>query len=571
MRRKKNAKNRQELDAMLMRLAKGVTKADIKDGFSSPDALEAKKAARELIRKAAEFSDEEQPGEATGFIEPPLPPDYCLAVTEYAPILAPLIETMSVNVDSFGWHLNPIRNQEDINKDEKLKVAMKKEKAKVFNFLNNVHPTMSFVELRTRQGLDRLKMGNSFWEIIRDSDGVPLRIEHIPAKQMRIAKLGPLVPAPFYMREVVVDDKGNESERVVKQTIRRRFRRYCLLDANGAPRTWFKEFGDPRKMSKATGEYGGSGQATEVIHFAGYSGRSVYGLPGWISAMLGVETDIASEEVIFFTLRNNNVPSMLVLVSGGYLDQASIDRLMEFQEENVNSRKNRSAFVILNAVQEEREGAIMGGNDQAKPPTIHVEKMNDVQMRDGMFEGLQRALAERARRVSRISPIYFGDVQGFNRATASIGRKMTEEQVFDPLRRRFDELMDVHFMRSMGVVHHRFRTSGPNVTDEKDIDSFIKTGERSGAVTPRSAHMLLKETLGRDLPAPEGIDLDIPMSLQMAKAAQKTEGPMGQAQVAAVKGISLPPGATQDEIVDLLVEVRDKLIEELDGRLSDDD
>ena len=70
-------------------------------------------------------------------------------------------------------------------------------------------------------------------------------------------------------------------------------------------------------------------QATEVFHFKLWSTHSPYGFPRWIGNTLAVLGSRASEEVNFATLKNNNVPSYMLLVSGGTVPDATIDRITE--------------------------------------------------------------------------------------------------------------------------------------------------------------------------------------------------------------------------------------------------
>ena len=182
------------------------------------------------------------------------------------------------------------------------------------------------------------------------------------------------------------------------------------------------------------------------------------------------------------------------------------------------------------------------------------------------------------RRQFRLPPIFYGDTADYNRATAEIGRRLTDEQVFHPERMAEDETWNRRLMiEAMAVQWHYIETNTPNVTNDADLLNAIKESERSGGMTPRLALSILEDILGAELTEKfplKGVDLDTPFSLQMAAAVKNEAKPneVGQ-QVTALKALGVPIPDALDEAVDYgglmvagLVALRDRLADTIADR-----
>ena len=108
-------------------------------------------------------------------------------------------------------------------------------------------------------------------------------------------------------------------------TVRHRLRRYVQIQ--GTDRVFFKSFGDPRMVSRRTGQVfdraesltdadASDGAATELLHFAIHSPRSPYGVPRWVGTLLSVLGSRQMEEVNFLYFENKSVPPLALLGFG---------------------------------------------------------------------------------------------------------------------------------------------------------------------------------------------------------------------------------------------------------------
>ena len=141
-------------------------------------------------------------------------------------------------------------------------------------------------------------------------------------------------------------------------------------------------------------------------------------------------------------------------------------------------------------------------------------------------------------------------IQG-NTAQASI--RVGDEQVFNPEREVVDSQM-VRIMLDQGFRWHFFRSRTPNITDNEILSKAMVGAERSGAMTPRRADMLMQDIFEGELgPLPIGIPLDTPYSLTFALAQGQTvtaPSEMSDGQVGTVERSKDWVSEYVDEILD---------------------
>jgi len=220
--------------------------------------------------------------------------------------------------------------------------------------------------------------------VLRDGRGQLARLVYVPSYTVRLM--------PLDREPVEVEERTRVSSVSFEPvTARRRLRRF--LQIQGQDRVYFKSFGDPRVISRSTGQVFGSvealleandndGPATELLHFAIHSPRSPYGVPRWVGTLLSVLGSRQMEEVNYLYFENKSVPPLALLVSGGRLSDASVPRIERFIEENLKGKTNFHKILILEA-----EGS--GGTDgRAK---IELRRLTDAQQQDALSRSLRRA------------------------------------------------------------------------------------------------------------------------------------------------------------------------------------
>lgn len=512
-------------------------------------------------------------------IEPPLDLLSLASVPEVSPILGPCIAAMAVNVAGFGWRLQP-RAKAGEN-DAAFARELATERLAVDNFLTGCCYVdgYSFTRMRKEGRQDLESTGNWYTEVLRDASGKVDGLHHLPAHQMRLTTEEKEFVEVTLNRVVGKPDGKFE---IVQQRAFKRFRR--IVQYRGGIYRYFKELGDPRIIHADTGEvvteeqarnWQDSGnplpevdRASEVLHQKIYCARSAYGLPRWVGALLAVTGTRRAEEINFATFNNNQIPSLALLVSNGQVTEGTLTRIEEFVEDVIQGNDSRSRMLVIEA-----EGALEGpdpGNVK-----LDLKPLNEAQISEALFGEYMATNETRTRRTFRLPPLYLGDIEDYNRATADRSHRLTDEQVFDPDRRDEDETWNQRLLvEQLGIVYHEIRTNTPNITNDEDLIKLIKEAEKAGAMTPDLARALVEDILGRDLdlyPLAESVPGDVPFSLTMAEAVKNQAKPNEVSQqVTALKalGIEIPDALDGVAVVDGLLALRERFGDEIARRVA---
>jgi PBSX family phage portal protein len=529
-------------------------------------------------------------------IEPPFDMMTLAMLPEHSSEMEQCIEAMEVNIDGFGHRFVPRLKKDSANKaSKKLLKAINDEKVRLVNFFQYC-TRESFIDFRKRLRKDLETTGNAYFEVIRSDNGNIQGFTHVPSYQMR---LGRIDDEHQLVERKILELKSDGSVGVAIIKEHRRFRKYLqsktthlrtLSTIGGGECRWFKEFGDPREYDARTGEKftGKKGEikANEMIHMKLYSARTPYGLPRYIGNLLSIFGDRAAEEINYITFRNNNIPSMVVLVSNGQLTEGSIERVKSFVESQIQGSDNYSKFLLLEAEGTEE------GEESGAHTKVEIKPLTETQHRDALFQNYSQNNKDNVRRVWRLPPIYVGRADDYTRATAESSRVLADEQVFAPERETFDQMMNRILFPEMGIVFHQYRSNSPNTTDNQQMVKIISGSEKTGGMTPRIARRILEDMLSVELPEfPVDFPADVPFSLTMAEAVKNQADPAepGQ-QVTALKRLwddeedsdvvetqcekcghhQLVAQETGDPVTDRLVALNRKLEKRLQKRIEDD-
>jgi PBSX family phage portal protein len=503
-------------------------------------------------------------------ITPPFDPLVLSMLPENSKHMSKCIEAMQVNIDGFGYVLKAIDQRPEEQIDPSVLKLMKKERVRLKNWFNNCLTDETFLELRMKTRKDLESVGYCAWEVVRNINGDITYLTFLPGHTIRLTPRGNHVGCT----QNVIEEQEDGSRKIVNRRVMRRFRRFCQMDLSAgsaigsARKMWFKELGDPRNLDCRTGEFEAPGRevpvqyrANEVIFWRIWAPRTPYGIPRYIGVMLDIYGDRAAGEVNYVTLRNNNIPSMLLMVSNGQVTEASIKRLEQFVETRIQGKDNFSTFVIVEA---EPTADAMEGQDNGTMK-MAVEKLTDQQMRDAMFINYGNANRRDIREVWRLPPLFVGAADDYTRATADASTKLADEQIFDPERRMFDERINRFLLTELQGVYHTFVSLGPNVTNNQEIIQIMTAGEKAGAMTPRRAGDLVSSALGRDLaPLDQEINPDIPFSLQMAEKVKN----MGSPEQNSAPGNTITAIKSHNPLVGEFLEVMMGVKEDLEIELS---
>lgn len=500
------------------------------------------------------------------YVDPPIDPEFLATVEEYSTILSQCIEAMEINIEGFGYMLRPLVSLDQLADDDPKRVDVSDERREIDNFLKRATGDDSLTAFRRKQRHDLEGTGNAFMELVRRPlTGLPDKLVHIPSYQIRLGKLDSDFTEYTQCRQVEIAP----GQYIVEKTRdSKRFRRYLQLQyglVSGPGIVWFKEYGDPRPVDCRNGNVVDEKDlpafpkrylATEMIHRRIYSSRTPYGMPRYKGCLITLLGDREGEEVNYITLKNNNIPSMIIAVSNGQITQETVDRLRQFTKEQIQGSKNYSRFLVLEA-----EGMFEG----TEPGNIKldVKPLASYQNKDQMFTEYGSGNREKVRQTYRLPPIFIGVSSDYTRATAEASRRLADEQVFRPERDEVDYMFNI-ILYEFGMKYHTFKSNGPNITDDEDLLKLLIAAEKAGGMDPRTARQIVADILGQ--PAvetwPATLDPDTPFSLQMAEAVKNKAlvNEPGQ-QVTALKTID----GGGDALL-ALMELRDRLIAEIYGR-----
>jgi len=462
-----------------------------------------------------------------GILEPPYDLGYLARLPECSNILSQCVEAMEVNIDGFGFGLDPIGGADPEGDGVPIEAAEAERKA-ILHFFEFCNPDMPYSQLRRRVRRDLETLGNGYWEIIRDGKGDIAWIEHIEGHTMRLTRLDDeYTPVTLLIR----DDESNELR---PYEHRKRFRRFVQI--RDGLKVYFKEFGDPRLIDARTGRLRGEEEvgeftpATEVIHFRFYSPSSPYGVPRWIGNLLAVLGSRQAEEVNYEYFENNTIPPLALLVAGT-LGEKTVERIEDFIHDHMRGRQSFNKMLVIEA---SPAGTIVPGMTAAPKTSIQFQHLSDAQQKDSLFDNYDRTNREKIRSSFRLPPIFVGLTSDYTRATARESREVAEEQVFAPERGDHDFIINRVLFPAMGVRYWKYRSLAPTSNDSEImagvLDSFCRCG-----MTVREARDEISRLLNRPLTTPEGEEpewLDLPMSIYLAQlqhgGGEGEPGPQGE-------------------------------------------
>ena len=443
-------------------------------------------------------------------IEPPLSLSELSVLAEFSTELEQTTESMAVGVDGFGYRIMP----QVMTKEQQ--TSFKKQIDEEWEFLDHFfkfpNSEESFVKLRRESTQEKELTGNAYWELVpslTDSKRYSA-INRINAATIRITKTDRV------MTKMGLNYVKNDLTLGTK-FFQKRFRRFVQII--GTKKVFFKQFGDPRIIDKRTGEVAESldpkFRANELFHFKIESRRRTpYGMPRFTGNIISIKGSRQADETNIITLMNNNIPSFAILANGGMLTQGSVDRIREFVDTQIKGSSNYSKWLIL-----EGESTHDG---LSSPNSIKIEivPLTRAQHQDMLWQSYDENNAKKLRRNFRIAPILVGASENYDRATAQVSEALTEKYVYNPEREEIDREIN-KILLAQGIRFWVFKSNSPNVTNDDDLVRILTGAERSGALTPRIARMLLEDILNRDLPGfenlPADFNPDLPFSFTLAK------------------------------------------------------
>lgn len=385
---------------------------------------------------------------------------------------------------------------DEVNSEmERLTLLMRREKHIAESWFKNVHPTMSFLNLREQKRVDEEAVGRAAWEVRRDSRGMIRRLEPIGGHTV--------LPLKGDGDEVEVERDewiSSIATRTIKETIK--FRRY-VHRANGKV-TYFKDLGDPRLVSDKTGKIyvkdvtrGGNkvleadfkkiktdepdaSPARELVFFSIYSPKTTAGMIRWAAMTPHILGSRAAAESNLAYFENHAIPDAVCMVSGGQLNNQSVQRIQESLRARSKGAKNHHRVLVIQATANAK-----GPNEVPNNPDMEWKNLTDFQMGDALFQGYTENNKKALSSAFRQALLLIGQIPGdLNRATALAIMSLVEKQVYGPLRRDFDWWVNNILLPAIGIKLLRFESLSPEAQNIEEMAKAIEYGVKGGAFTP---------------------------------------------------------------------------------------
>lgn len=497
-----------------------------------------------------------------GAIEPPYNPVTLALLLEHSNSLRQNIDAYVTNIDAFGHQFVPVIDMDAADADLRVAQAMylerlrerekpgaapdvvgkplmptpeevaqrkallvqemRAEKSRLEHFFEFCVEEMSFVSMRRRLRQDLEVMGNAYMEVLRNGAGEIAEFVYMPSFTMRILPLDKqytMVPTKAKVSDIAYD--VTEKERL--------FRRFVQVFETRV--MYFKEFGDPRIISKLTGKVWDSldalkannkhdGPATEVVHFRIHSPRTAYGVPRWIGNLLAVLGSRQAEEVNYLYFDNKSVPPLALLVSGGRVTDETVQRLESFVNTELKGKANFHKILIIEA-----EGGGGSTLEHSGKMQVTLQPLTDAQQKDALFTQYDERNMDKVGQAFRLPRLLRGDVRDFNRATADAALNFAEQQVFQPEREEFDFVINRKVLTDLGIRFWKFQSNSPVVRDPELLAAIIKDLTVANVLTPEEARQLAEIVFNREFRRIDADWVKQPVQLTMAGVPIAEEPP----------------------------------------------
>ena len=269
---------------------------------------------------------------------------------------------------------------------------------------------------------------------------------------------------------------------------------------------------------------------------------SPYGVPRWIGALLSVLGSRASEEVNFLYFDNKAIPPMVLLCSGGRVAESNVEKIENVIEERVKGRKNFHKIIVIEALPADAKETA-GDIEYSGKMRLELVPLFGTQQHDALFQEYDDRNMRKVCWSFRQPPLLTGDTRDMNRSTSVVAKSFAEEQIYQPARDAFDEVMNRHFLSSVGVRFWRFKTNAPVQRMPSELVANVTRALKEGGMVPNEARPLLADAFSIDLPHRDEQWAKVPPALSKA-AAQ-----MGETAPAETHPHEELEGASKGEIV----------------------
>jgi len=376
---------------------------------------------------------------------------------EESNILPQCIRTYKNNVIA-SWRLELAEGLEEKEKDKPEAIEEKKKIELLFDYSAENNLIVNLQKVLE----DRERTGTGYLEVIRNPLNEVVGFSHIPPVTMRFLK----PTAVIHTREV----RNPYEPKTITQ--KRKFYKFAQINSLNQ-KVYFKEFGDPRELDFQTGEYGKipfEKRATEIIPFKIETPGTPYGIPRYMGNLLSVLGSRKSELVNYYYFENGRHIPMAVIVEGGVLSEEGMNNLKEYLNES-KGIDNAHKVLLLEAAPEEDDAVI--SDDKKKQVKVRFEPLTHLKQQDALFVEYDEKNRKKIRSSFQLPPIYTGETDDYTRATALESERVTEKNVFRPLRREIEAAID-YVLEEMAIKHWWFKFEDKDIKDRTEISQSLQ-------------------------------------------------------------------------------------------------
>jgi PBSX family phage portal protein len=392
-------------------------------------------------------------------VEPPYDPQIMSLMQEHSTILRQCVDARVQNTVGFGWDLTSYPADED-KQDNAQAQAERNTMQSLFDYVN---PFEDLTSLLSAVGIDVELTGNGYIEVV-EGIGTPIsELYRLPSTMTRMTTPDDAV-TPYI--ELMPGPDGS----MIQQPRLRHFRRFVQIETGGQ-KIWFKEFGDPRIISRDTGKpIDGSDDPAEIANEIIWHGHactySCYGIPLWVGHWLEMIGNRKADEINVDYFDKKGIPPMAILVSGGRLTKEAKRKLKHLIERKVKGSENFHEIIVLDTLP--ASTSQLAGESFAnvrvdfKPLTQHIQK-------DALFKNYKNDNTLSIMSAFRTPPVIVGRSFDYNKATSIMAARVFENQVARPERNRLAKRLNRTVLSRMGIQHWLIHFLGANIQDSVEI------------------------------------------------------------------------------------------------------
>lgn len=442
----------------------------------------------------------------------------------------------------------------------RIRAQMDMEQMALDSLFSIATPGSTFTEVRRRMGSDKDSAGYGFFVLQRDGSGDLAMFDHIPFTQM-------------YLRPVITTARGTpwyvRTKTPVRSTkitvdhvyVPRVFRTFVQLGIRRD--VYYGQYGCPLVVSALDGRAYRSAatmrehdqEAVHAYHFSNYSPLTVYGTPPWEAAATIVSGMRDAQVVNANHFKNNCIPRMAILVSGGSLKEGADKKLRTIIEGHAKGIENYGSVLILEA-ESQRVGMGM------QRTVIELKPLREANPDDALFQKYEAQGRDTVLSQYGLPKFVIGLLEDVNKASADAGLAFVEKQVYQPERSVFDAHMNSILMNE-GFHFWQFVSNSPVARDPATMADITEKMARAGALSPNDMRPILTEIYNRPFAKFDDTRADLP--LELSKLSFGGAGIAGGSVMssAPINGTSVqkssPPEIRPEDLADWLVRAEKSL------------